>query len=282
VSKKQHDKQVARARAKRQAGKFDRRASRNRVIILVMAALMVLSLFGTALIGLFSGGSDPAPDPGADAAAAEGEGDDASEPDPGTDPAAEGPCGPTPDDVPAVDSVVYDQPFELTIDEAADYVATIDTTCGAIVIELDAASSPVTTNNFVNLAEDGYYDGVVFHRVIPGFVAQAGDPAGTGASEFPGYRFEDELDRAEELYAEAGGGYPRGTVAMANAGADTNGSQFFIAQGDPTLLPGPLYSVFGQVVEGLEVLDAIVAAPRSPSDRPLQDIVIRSVTIEQR
>jgi peptidyl-prolyl cis-trans isomerase A (cyclophilin A) len=134
--------------------------------------------------------------------------------------------------------------------------------------------------------------------VIPGFMAQVGDPDGTGAGG-PGYTFEDELDRAEELFAEvqeeqrdelgtdadedlrSPGGYPRGTVAMANAGPDTNGSQLFFSQGDPTLLPAPAYTVFGTVVEGMEVVDDIVASPTDPSDRPLADVAIRTVTVEQ-
>jgi peptidyl-prolyl cis-trans isomerase B (cyclophilin B) len=305
VSQKQHRKQVANAKRKRQQHKYDRRAARNRVIILIMAGLMALSLVGTALIGLI-GNDEPVTidDAPTDEPVDE---DGADEPE-----AAEGPCGPTPDDVPQVDSEVYDGPFELTIDEDATYVATLETTCGDVVIELDAASAPLATNNLVNLAEDGYYDGVVFHRVIPEFVAQVGDPAGTGCGQevctqdgfdpdaptFPGYTFEDELDRSEELYAQVQAeqeeafdgedtgvvpsGYPRGTVAMANAGPDTNGSQFFIAVGDPTFLPGPQFTVLGTVVEGLEVVDDIVASPTDPVDRPLEDVVLRTVRIEQR
>jgi cyclophilin family peptidyl-prolyl cis-trans isomerase len=304
VSKKQHDKQLARGRAKRQASRQDRRAARNRIIVLVMAVLMAFSLVGGALAGLIGGGGEPAPveDPGADGTAAD-------EPQ-----AVEGPCGPAPDDVPEITAEVYDEPFDLTIDPDATYVATLATTCGDIVIELEAQAAPQATNNLVNLAQDGYYDGVVFHRVLPGFVAQVGDPAGTGCGQedcspegfdpeaptFPGYTFEDELELAEQLYAEVEAeqrealgddadaeqpvpaGYPRGTVAMANAGPDTNGSQFFIAQGDPTFLPGPAFTVFGTVVEGMDVVDAIVASPTDARDRPLVDVAIRSVTIEQR
>jgi cyclophilin family peptidyl-prolyl cis-trans isomerase len=279
VSSRQHQKQVARARAKRRAGREQRRATRTRLVVLVMAGLLVLSLFGTALAALLDGrgttdgvvGDDP------DAAPTDPDQDAGTD----GDPAAVGPCGPTPDDVPTVDSASYDGPFEVAIDPSVTYVATIETTCGTIVVELAAGESPVTANNFVQLAREGYYEGIVFHRVIPGFVAQAGDPTGTGSGG-PGYRFEDELELARSLYEEAGGGYPRGAVAMANAGPDTNGSQFFIAQGDPTLLPGPDYSVFGRVVEGMDVVDAIVDSPRTVGDRPVEDVVIRSVTIEER
>jgi cyclophilin family peptidyl-prolyl cis-trans isomerase len=311
VSKKQHDKQVARARAKRQSTREERRARRNRIIVLAMAILMAFSLVGGALAGLIGGGGGDVPPPPPD----DEETDLAADPetDEGEPATTEGPCGPTPDDVPEVTSTVYDEPFELTIDTDAAYVATIETTCGDIVVELETQTAPQATNNFVNLAEDGYYDGVVFHRVIPQFVAQVGDPAGTGCGQedctqegfdpdaptFPGYTFEDELERAEELYAEVEAeqrealevedeeqlvpaGYPRGTVAMANAGPDTNGSQFFFAQGDPTFLPGPSFTVLGTVTEGMDVVDAIVASPTDDLDRPFEAVVIRSITIETR
>jgi cyclophilin family peptidyl-prolyl cis-trans isomerase len=309
VSKKQHDKQVARARAKRQSSREERRARRNRIIVLVMAVLMAFSLVGGALAGLIGGGGSEVPAPPPD----DGDTDLAAdaEPEPET---TEGPCGPSPEDVPEVTSVVYDEPFELTIDTDATHVATIETTCGDIVVELETQTAPQATNNFVNLARDGYYDGVAFHRVIPQFVAQVGDPAGTGCGQedctqegfdpeaptFPGYTFEDELERAEELYAEVEAeqrealevgddeeqmvpaGYPRGTVAMANAGPDTNGSQFFFAQGDPTYLPGPNFTVLGTVTEGIDVVDAIVASATDDLDRPFEAVVIRSITIEER
>jgi cyclophilin family peptidyl-prolyl cis-trans isomerase len=301
VTKKRHDQEVARARAKRRASAQQRRERRNRVIVLAMVVLMAFSLIGGAVLSMTR---DTAAPPPADEAT-----DVATDVEATDDPAAEtteelaeeeavGPCGPTPEDVPEITSATYDEPFELTIDPDATYLATFETTCGDIVVELDAAAAPVTVNNLVGLAEDGYYDGIVFHRVIQGFMAQVGDPTGTGAGG-PGYTFEDELDRAEEVFAEVQeeqreelgadadedlpvpGGYPRGTVAMANAGPDTNGSQLFFSQGDPTLLPGPDYTVFGTVVEGMEVVDDIVASPTDPSDRPLADVAIRTVTIEQ-
>jgi len=283
VSKKQHDKQVARARDRRRATALQRRTRRNRIIVIAVVGIMVVALVAsTAISGGLFGGDDPAVEPPPE---------DDDEPQ-----ATEGPCGPTPDDVPDVDSPVYDAPFDMTISQDVTYVATLDTTCGAIVIELDAQNAPIATNNFVNLAGDGYYDGVHFHRVIPEFVIQAGDPAGTGCGQpdctpegfdpdaptFPGYSFEDELDRAEELYAEVETGYPRGTVAMANSGEDSNGSQFFVTQGDPTQLPGPSFTVLGVVLDGMDVVDDIVASPTNPEDEPLERVVIRSVTIEER
>jgi cyclophilin family peptidyl-prolyl cis-trans isomerase len=304
VTKKRHDKEVARARAKRRASVQQRRERRNRVIVLAMVVLMAFSLIGGAVLSMTRDPASPPPadeatDAATDAQAEQATDDAAAETT--EEPAEEeavGPCGPTPDDVPEIASATYDEPFELSIDPDATYVATFETTCGDIVVELEAAAAPLTVNNLVGLAEDGYYDGIVFHRVIQGFMAQVGDPTGTGAGG-PGYTFEDELDRAEEVFAavqeeqrdELGddadeslpvpGGYPRGTVAMANAGPDTNGSQLFFSQGDPTLLPGPDYTVFGTVVEGMEVVDDIVASPTDASDRPLADVAIRTVTIEQ-
>lgn len=161
----------------------------------------------------------------------------------------------------------WDAPPELTIDQNADYEATIETNVGSIDIALFADSSPVTVNNFVFLAQEGFFDGVLFHRVVPGFVIQAGDPTATGTGG-PGYRFEDELNDPQP--------YRRGIVAMANAGPNTNGSQFFIVLSDAGL---PYqYSIFGEVTSGLDVVDAIAATEIS-GERPVNDIVIESVTI---
>jgi peptidyl-prolyl cis-trans isomerase B (cyclophilin B) len=313
VSQKHHRKQVAKARQKRQQDKYDRRAARNRIVIVVMAALMVLALIGGALVGLIGGGGEQAP--AVDEAPVDEPAAQQDEVDPATDDAqagdVDGPC-PEPEDPPTITSEVYDEPPAMTIDTDATYVATFVTSCGDVEVELDAANAPIATNNLVNLAEDGYYDGVVFHRVIDGFVIQAGDPAGTGcgqeectaegfdpdAATFPGYTFEDELDRAQQVYAEVeeelaadtgdegapagfGGGYPRGLMAMANAGPDTNGSQFYLTQGDPTLLPGPDFTVVGEVLSGMEVVDDIAASPTDELDRPLTDVVILEVVIEQ-
>jgi cyclophilin family peptidyl-prolyl cis-trans isomerase len=161
-------------------------------------------------------------------------------------------------------------PPELTIDASATYVATLDTNHGSISIALDAGRSPLTVNNFVFLAREGFYDGVIFHRVIPGFVAQGGDPTGTGTGG-PGYRFRDEL--------EGPGEYSRGTVAMANAGPNTNGSQFFICLADVGL--PHQYTIFGEVTEGMDAVDAIAAVPTDRQDRPSQDCIIQSVSIDE-
>lgn len=164
----------------------------------------------------------------------------------------------------------YDSPPPMQLDDGGDYAATIETSEGTIEVDLFQDGSPTAVNNFVFLAEDGFYDGVVFHRVIEDFMVQGGDPDGTGRGG-PGYRFEDELDLARER------GYPRGTLAMANAGPDTNGSQFFIVHRDVDLPPD--YTVFGEVTDGLDVVDAIAAVDTGPQDRPREDVVIERVSV---
>lgn len=164
----------------------------------------------------------------------------------------------------------YPSAPEFSIDLDTAYTATIDTNHGEIVIELDAGRSPIAVNNFVTLAKDGYYDGVIFHRVIPGFMVQGGDPTGTGRGG-PGYTFRDET--------EGSGTYSRGTVAMANAGPNTNGSQFFIMHADYGLPHS--YTIFGQVTSGLDAVDKIATTPKDHSDRPHNDAVMNSVTISE-
>ncbi len=166
----------------------------------------------------------------------------------------------------------YSVPPEMQIDTSKDYTATITTTEGTITAKLFADEAPNTVNNFVFLARDGFYDGVIFHRVIEGFMLQGGDPTGTGTGG-PGYRFADELDAARRH------GYKLGTLAMANAGPDTNGSQFFIMHADYGL--PPQYNVFGKTIDGLDVVDRIGRTATGPRDKPLQDVVIRSVEIAE-
>jgi cyclophilin family peptidyl-prolyl cis-trans isomerase len=164
----------------------------------------------------------------------------------------------------------YPSAPDLTIDLDKSYTATLDTNHGEIVIELDAARSPLAVNNFVFLAGDGYFDGVIFHRVIENFMVQGGDPTGTGTGG-PGYKFRDEIEGA--------GNYSRGTVAMANAGPNTNGSQFFICHADVGLPHS--YTIFGKVTSGIEVVDSIASTATDRSDRPEEDVVINRVTISE-
>jgi cyclophilin family peptidyl-prolyl cis-trans isomerase len=158
----------------------------------------------------------------------------------------------------------------MGIDPSKRYTATMETTLGTIVIALDAINAPRTVNNFVYLAGYHYYDGIIFHRIINGFMCQGGDPTGTGTGG-PGYRFGDELPKP--------GQYQIGSVAMANAGPNTNGSQFFIVSGASGVSLPPAYALFGQVVKGLDIVDAMQNVPTARGDRPLTDVVINSVTI---
>jgi cyclophilin family peptidyl-prolyl cis-trans isomerase len=179
---------------------------------------------------------------------------------------------------PPADPATYDAPPDVTIDLDATYTAVLETSCGEIRIALDPDAAPMAVNNFVFLAREGFYDGLTFHRVVPGFVIQGGDPNGDGTGG-PGYTFPDELPTGE-------GAYPPGAVAMANSGPDTNGSQFFIVTGDAPLPPA--YTRFGEVTEGLEVareIEALAdpdAAPGDPSAQvPSDPAYIDSVTIEE-
>ena len=160
----------------------------------------------------------------------------------------------------------------------AKRIARIETNVGTIRFELLEEDSPKTTENFRLLAEAGKYDGVIFHRVIKGFMIQGGDPTGTGrggASAWGG-RFDDEINSTSELYR---GAYSKGTVAMANAGPNTNGSQFFIMHADYALPPS--YTKFGRVIEGQDVVDKIATTPTDRGDRPQTDVVMNKVTIEE-
>jgi cyclophilin family peptidyl-prolyl cis-trans isomerase len=165
----------------------------------------------------------------------------------------------------------FDSPPEMGIDPNKRYTATMSTSMGDMVIALDPLRAPKTVNNFVFLALHHYFDGIIFHRIINGFVCQGGDPTGTGTGS-PGYRFDDELPKA--------GQYEIGSVAMANAGPNTNGSQFFLISGPSGVGLPPNYSLFGKIVKGLDVLDAMQRVPTGRGDRPHEDVVINSVTID--
>ena len=155
--------------------------------------------------------------------------------------------------------------------------AVIKTNHGTIRFELLESDAPKTTENFRLLAEKGFYDGVIFHRVIKGFMIQCGDPEGTGrgGQSAWGGRFNDEINPASEVYKR---GYKAGTVAMANAGPNTNGSQFFIMHVDYPLPPS--YTIFGRVTEGQDVVNAIATTKTVPGDRPQTEVKMEKVTIE--
>ncbi len=154
----------------------------------------------------------------------------------------------------------YSSPPPMTIDTSKQYTATIETEKGDLVLELFAADVSVTVNNFVFLAREGFYDGTTFHRVLPGFMAQGGDPTGTGSGG-PGYRFGDEFTEYTHV---------AGTLSMANSGANTNGSQFFITYTPQPHLDGK-HSVFGRLIEGMDILEKIEPG----------DAIVR-ITIEEK
>ncbi len=151
-------------------------------------------------------------------------------------------------------------------------MATIETTKGTIVLELYPAEAPKTVENFLTLAKKGFYNGVVFHRIIPGFMVQTGDPTGTGRGG-PGYTFADECS-PKRTHDGLGG------VSMANAGPNTNGSQFFITLAATPWLNGK-HTVFGRIVKGQEVVEAIAASPRDANDRPKTEIKMLTVTVSE-
>ena len=166
-------------------------------------------------------------------------------------------------------------PPPMNIDTAKKYQATLKTEKGDIVIDLNAAETPITVNNFVSLSESGFYDNTIFHRTIKDFMIQGGDPNGNGTGG-PGYRFDDEPFE---------GKYTRGTIAMANAGPNTNGSQFFIMHKDYDLPPN--YVIFGHVASGLDVVDAIAEAPTAANQMgenstPVDPVHIQTVEIIQQ
>ena len=166
----------------------------------------------------------------------------------------------------------YSAPPAMTIDETKSYSATVKTNHGDINIELFPSQAPVTVNNFVFLARDGFYNDVIFHRVIPDFMIQGGDPDGTGTGG-PGYRFQDEFDPSLVFDGP-------GILAMANAGPGTNGSQFFI-----TVAPTPhlnnAHTIFGKVTSGQDVADAISKVPQGASNRPTDPVTITSIEIQE-
>ncbi len=147
--------------------------------------------------------------------------------------------------------------------------ATLHTNHGAISLELYPEDAPKTVENFVKLAQDGFYDGVIFHRVIPDFMIQGGDPTGTGRGG-PGYQFEDEFNDRKVV---------RGALAMANGGPNTNGSQFFIVTADAASWLDGKHTVFGKVTDGMDVVDAISQVPRDGMDRPDEEVTIERVEL---
>ncbi len=221
-----------------------KRSQRNRVIV---CAFLALVLVGGIAILVGGGGSEKAA-------------------------AKKGACPKADGSSPRVTKFAAAPP--ICIDPTHTYTAEIKTDKGTIDVDLDQKQAPNTVNSFVYLARNHFFDGLTFHRVVPGFVLQGGDPEGTGAGG-PGYKFADELPKA--------GQYKLGSLAMANSGPDTNGSQFFIISGDQGAKLDPKYSLFGQVANGLEVVAKIDALgnPDDQSGKPKEPITMSLVTIKE-
>jgi len=158
---------------------------------------------------------------------------------------------------------------EMTLDKSKQYSAVIRTSKGDITVDLYEDAAPITVNNFVHLAETGFYDGTIFHRVIDEFMIQGGDPTGTGTGN-PGYSFEDEFNNYKLV---------RGSLAMANSGPDTNGSQFFIVTAESTPWLDGKHTNFGRVTGGMSIVDEILKVETDPRDKPLEKITVDSIEI---
>lgn len=157
-----------------------------------------------------------------------------------------------------------------------NYIITLQTNKGEIKFETYAEESPNTVQNFISLANKGFYNGVIFHRVIDEFMIQGGDPTGTGRGG-PGYSFDDEINPNSEIYKN---GYLKGVIAMANTGPNTQGSQFFIMVADYPLPPA--YTIFGKVIAGQETADAISLVKKDTNDKPIEDVIIEKVLISEK
>ncbi len=248
---RQDEARLSRLEQQQIASKRSQRMRQLRSLGLLLGALLVVAL----LISVLSGDDDSTDVSSTDASTTTVDETDTDEvavvlPEPGASITGETPCPEA--DGSSERTTSFEQAPPTCIEEGTTYVATLDTSEGEIVIELDSAAAPETVNNFVVLARYHFYDGVAFHRIIPGFMNQAGDPVGpTPGTGGPGYNIPDELPEGDSPY-------PAGTLAMANTGApDSGGSPWFIVVGSGGDQLTPTYSVFGHVTEGQDIVDAI-------------------------
>jgi cyclophilin family peptidyl-prolyl cis-trans isomerase len=292
MSKRSRDRQLAKLAARRHA---ERSAASRRRSTIIAAVVGVLALVVTvAGAGVLLGGDDPSASPSVPPPTTSPSGTPSPTPAPGTKTGTVTPapanesgdfaCGAEAPSEAGEPKPQFAGPPPMTIDRKATYTATLETSCGTIVIELDAKRAPQTVNSFVFLAEKGYFDGQYFHRLDTSIdVIQGGDPEGTGAGG-PGYAIPDELNGKLS--------YTPGTIAMANGGPNTGGSQFFIITGPngKNLDANPAYSIFGEVVEGLPVAVRIqqlpILDPQAAADgdlsgqRPRDAVYLEKVTIQ--
>ena len=266
------DRQLAKQHARRQAAR--QAADRRRKVTAgaVGAAIGVIAIVAGSFI-LFGGDDDPSatPSPTASSTAPAGGGGRVT---PVVAPPEIVACGAdVPSDAGKAKRQYPAAPAVDTIDPGATYTATIETSCGTVVLELFPDVAPQAVASFVFLAEEGFFDGLTFHRILPGFVIQGGDPLGDGTGG-PGYQFVNETDRQHTFDGE-------GVLAMANSGPDTNGSQFFVTLGPASHLDGG-YTIFGEVTEGMDVVQAIAEVPLADPNAgtPEEAVYIESVTIE--
>jgi peptidyl-prolyl cis-trans isomerase B (cyclophilin B) len=280
MSKQTRKRELQRLRARREA---ERQQARRRRALLTYGGLALVVVVAAVAGGLWLTGDDEAP-AGAAATTAAGASttvpaeqfDDARAGAP-TAPAAVA-CG---GKIPAkVQRPTFTKPPTTKVDPDTTYLATFQTSCGDFTVRLDPRNAPVTTANFVFLAGKGFYDSTWFHRIVPGGAAgiaviQGGDPEGTGGGG-PGYAIKDELPTSPAAYK-------RYSVAMANSGPDTGGSQFFVSFADNSKGLQPNYSVFGQVVDGTEVVDKIAKVPvgGERGDTPTQSVWIEKLRVEE-
>jgi cyclophilin family peptidyl-prolyl cis-trans isomerase len=254
ANKRTRQRQLRRLAERRAAER--RRQRRNRIIAGVVAGLLALGGIGTAAMAFLTreeprrASDRPSPSPTAETAACNGKVPKAAE----------------------EEKPMYEKPPEMQIDRTKKYTAVMKTSCGTVELELYADQAPTTVNSFVFLAREGFYDRLTFHRIIPGFVIQGGDPEGTGSGG-PGYQFEDEIVKSLRFDRP-------GLLAMANSGPDTNGSQFFITTGEPKHLNGK-HTIFGEVTDGMKAVKEIEGFG-TQGGTPTEPVYIEKVTIRER
>jgi cyclophilin family peptidyl-prolyl cis-trans isomerase len=269
MGKRSRERQLKRLAERRAEER--RRRRRNRILAMVVGGIFAAAAIGVGAILLLGGGDEPRTEAAAEANPGP-TGSPAAEEGGTVDQAGQVACGGEAPAAAGEKKPEYDAPPEMQLDRAVDYRAVMKTSCGTIVLDLYEDKTPITVNNFVFLARDGFYDGTVFHRVIADFMDQAGDPLGTGMGG-PGYQFEDEFDKSLRFDRP-------GLLAMANAGPNTNGSQFFLTVAPTEWLTGK-HTIFGEVSDGYEVVEAISKVPTGPQDRPLEDVVLERVEIAE-
>lgn len=274
---KRERKKANRELRREEERRAEQRVRSRRKVIRIGIIVAIAAAFLVVIALVFGGGGDDESTPTTTVAAVTTPAPTTTVPTPDTVPGreitGETPC-PEPDGSSAR-AISFEQAPPDCLEPGAGYVAEITTNQGSFSVELDPERAPITVNNFVVLARYGYFDGTVCHRAIPGFVVQCGDPTATGTSG-PGYTFADELPEAGE--------YRIGSLAMANSGPDTNGSQFFVITGDNGAALPPDYSLFGEVIEGLDTTVVAMDALGNPASNgvpPLGEILIESVRIVQ-